>query len=296
MASSNPSHTPRALMKYAKMPIDYKHYANPMVHPMTGETISSYKKLMHNPATAEVWQTEFGKDFGNMAQGDNKTGQKGTNAMFVMTHNEIARTIAANKRFTYGNPVVNYRPQKEFPYRIRITAGGNSIKYDASASVRMADLDNTKLHWNSVISTKDARYMCLDIKNFYLTAALEYYGYMKIPLTLFPAWIVKQYNLNKHALHSFVYLEMRQAVWGLPQAGILANKRLCQKLAPFGYHESKNTPGLWYHESRPITFTLVVDNFGVKYVSKEDVKHLITCIKMDYTITEDWMGNLYCGI
>ncbi len=134
-----------------------------------------------------------------MAQGDNKTGQKGKNAMFVMTRDKIARTIAANKHFTYGNPVVDYRPQKEFPHCIQITAGGNLIKYDASASVRMADLDTTKLHWNSVISTKDTRYMCLDIKNFYLTAALEYYEYMKIPLTLLPAWIVEQYDLNKHA-------------------------------------------------------------------------------------------------
>ncbi len=82
-----------------------------MVHPVTGETISSYKKLMHDPATAKVWQTA-------LAQGDNKTGQKGTNAMFVMTHDKIARTIAANKRFTYGNPVVDYRPQKEFPHCI----------------------------------------------------------------------------------------------------------------------------------------------------------------------------------
>ena len=61
-----------------------------MVHPVTGQAISSYKKLMNDPATAEVWQMPFGKDFGSMCQGDNKTGQKGTNAMFVMTHNDIA--------------------------------------------------------------------------------------------------------------------------------------------------------------------------------------------------------------
>jgi hypothetical protein len=47
-------HTPCSLMKYAKMPINYKHYACPMVHPITGQTISSYKKRMHDPATAEV--------------------------------------------------------------------------------------------------------------------------------------------------------------------------------------------------------------------------------------------------
>jgi hypothetical protein len=47
-----------------------------MVHPTTGKTISSYKKLMNNPVMMEILQTAFGKDFGGMAQGDNKTGQK----------------------------------------------------------------------------------------------------------------------------------------------------------------------------------------------------------------------------
>jgi hypothetical protein len=89
---------------------------------------------------------------------------------------------------------------------------------------------------------------------------------------------------------------MRRAVWGLPQAGILANKRLQRKLAPFGYHESANTPGLWRHESRPLTFTLVVDDFGIKFVNKADVDHLIASIKKTYTLTEDWTGGLYCRI
>jgi hypothetical protein len=52
----------------------------------------------------------------------------------------------------------------------------------------MANLDTVKLYWNSVVSTDKARYMCLDIKNLYLTAALEYFEYMKIPLSLFPTW------------------------------------------------------------------------------------------------------------
>ena len=95
--------------------INLEHYANPMVHPVTGKTISSYKKLMHDPATAETWQTAFGKDFGGMAQGDNKTGQKGTNAMFVMKHHEIETAYREKKFFTFANPVVDYRPQKDDP-------------------------------------------------------------------------------------------------------------------------------------------------------------------------------------
>jgi hypothetical protein len=104
--------------------------------------------------------------------------------------------------------------------------------------------------------------MCLDSEFFYLTAALEYLKYMKMPLTLFPSWIVKQYDLKTHSKDGWVNLEMRWAVWGLPQVGILANKHLQCKLAPFGYYECVNTPGLWYHETQPISFTLVVMTLG----------------------------------
>jgi hypothetical protein len=111
---------PNALWKHHVQQVapNLEHYANPMVHPITGETISSYKKLMKDPATAEVWQTAFGKEFGGMAQGDNKTGQKGTNAMFVMNHGNIKKILAAGKKITYANPVVDHRPQKEDPNRI----------------------------------------------------------------------------------------------------------------------------------------------------------------------------------
>ncbi len=102
--------------------------------------------------------------------------------------------------------------------------------------------------------------------------------------------------MEKQALNGYIHLEMQRAVWGLPQAGILANKHLRQKLALFGYFESTNTPGLWYHKTCPITFMLMVDNFGVKYVNNDDMDHLLASIKKNYMLTKDWTGNLYCGI
>jgi hypothetical protein len=83
---------------------------------------------------------------------------------------------------------------------------------------------------------------------------------------------------------------------GSPQAGILANKLLRKQLAPHGYYECKQTPGLWKHALWPISFTLVVDDFGVKYTDKKDIDHLINSLKKDYELTEDWDGDLYCGI
>jgi len=86
----------------------FVHFASPMVHPTTGETISSYKRLMNDPETVEVWQTAFGKDFGGMAQGDNKTGQKGMNSVLIMRHKEIDIVKAAGHTWTYARIVVNH--------------------------------------------------------------------------------------------------------------------------------------------------------------------------------------------
>jgi hypothetical protein len=77
---------------------------------------------MHNLATAETWQTAFGKDFGGMAQCDNKTGQRGTNAMFIMTHDKIKHVLREGKKFTCSNPIVDYCLQKDNPHCIQITA------------------------------------------------------------------------------------------------------------------------------------------------------------------------------
>ncbi len=167
-------------------PSHIKHFALPIFHPMTGKTISSYNQLMNDPMTAEKWQMAFGKDFSGMVQGDNKTGPKGANATFVIMYDEIKHMLQQNKKFTYGNPVVDYRPQKEDPNRIQIRAGGNLATYESSPLVCTADFDTAKLHWNSVIRTTGAQYMCLDIKLFYLTARLKFFEYMRMPLVLFP--------------------------------------------------------------------------------------------------------------
>ena len=102
--------TPRTFfpIAYENIVPNFAHFASPMVHPTTGETISSYKMLMNDPETADVWQTAFGKDFGGTAQGDNKTGQNGTNSVFIMTHKEINIAKAAGHKWTYARVVVDY--------------------------------------------------------------------------------------------------------------------------------------------------------------------------------------------
>ncbi len=57
-----------------------------------------------------------------------------------------------------------------------------------------------------------------------------------------------------------------------------------------------NTPGLWRHETRPITFSLVVDNFRVKYVGKQHADNFLLLNEETYQLTKDWAGDLYCSI
>ncbi len=83
-----------------------------------------------------------------------------------MKHNKLAQILWAGKKITFAHPVVNHRPQKENPNQIRITAMGNLMSYEGELSVCTADINTAKIHWNSIISTKKAKYMCLDINFF----------------------------------------------------------------------------------------------------------------------------------
>jgi hypothetical protein len=55
-------------------------------------------------------------------------------------------------------------------------------------------------------------------------------------------------------------------------------------------------PGYWKHMWQPISFTLVVDDFSVKYSGKEHIHHLIQVLKQDNQIEEDWGGAQYIGL
>ena len=76
-----------------------------------------------------------------------------------------------------------------------------------------------------------------------------------------------------------IYIMATKGMYGLPQAGLNANELLEKRLSKHGYRQSKLVPGLWKHDTRPIQFTLVVDNFGVKYAGEEHVHHLQPVLK-----------------
>ena len=89
---------------------------------------------------------------------------------------------------------------------------------------------------------------------------------MRVHISQIPDEIIKQYNLLQlQDDDGWIYIEVQKGMYGLPHAGMLANKLLATWLAKFGYYQTPNTNGLWKHTTRPITFILVVDDFGVAY-------------------------------
>ena len=129
--------------------------------------------------------------------------------------------------------------------------------------------------------------MCIDIKNMYLATPLDRAEYMRIHKNLIPSKFQQAYNLHTKYKGDFLYIKIIRGMYGLPQAGILANKLLKEHLKPFRYYEVEHTPGIWRHQTLPLFFTLVVDNFGIQYVDSAHAQRLINALQQQYELSID---------
>ena len=101
--------------------------------------------------------------------------------------------------------------------------------------------------------------MTLDIKEFYYETAMVRYEYMKLALACIPDKIIEQYSLHTLSSDGWVYFNIRKGRPALEQSGRIANGQLKAHLAKFGFAPVTRTPALWKHDTKPIWFSLVVD-------------------------------------
>ena len=189
-----------------------------------------------------------------------------------------------------------YRAQKADPYRIRITVGGDQIHYAGETFTPNADITTSKVLFNSVISTPGTKFMTIDIKDFYLSTDMPEFEYMWLPRWIFPPEFITNYNIEHLFYKDRIMVEIQKGMYGLPQAGRLAYIKLLDNLATHGYVRAGLTPGLFKHKTRKTIFSLVVDDFGVKYSTLDDAHHLINSLQQHYPITIDWTGKIFLGI
>ena len=76
-------------------------------------------------------------------------------------------------------------------------------------------------------------------------------------------------------------------LWVLCDYGRISHDTLVKHIAPYGYHSSIKNLGLWTHKNQQINFTLVVDDFGVKYLGKEHALRLKVVLEDKYKVTID---------
>jgi hypothetical protein len=201
-------------------------------------------------------------------------------------------SIPKYRKITYGKLVCDFNPNKTDKHRVRWTVGGDRLDYSGDTATSTADITTFKILINSTLSTTKAKMMMMDIQNYYLGTPLPAYEYMILPITILPLDIIEKYDLKRLAVNGWVYLEIRKGVYGLKQAGLLANQLLQKRLKPFGYYPARHTPGIWLHNTKPSAFSLVVDDFAVKYVTKSDANHLRDVLLQHYEITTDWEGTV----
>jgi hypothetical protein len=131
-----------------------------------------------------------------------------------------------DRKITYGKIVCDYKPHKKEKERVRLTVGGDRLDYSGDVATSTADITIFKILINSTLSTEDAAMTMMDIKNYYLGTPLPRFEYMKMLLSRFHKEIIQKYNLNALAVDGWVYIDNRKGMYGLKQAGLLANQLL----------------------------------------------------------------------
>ena len=182
---------------------------------------------------------------------------------------------------------------------MRLTLGGDKLDYFGETASPAENLLETKILINSVISDAEmgAKFMSLDIKDFFLQSHLPEKEYLRIHKRYFIENFRKLYNLaNIINNDGYVYCEIVKGMYGLKQAAILAYKKLKTNLEAAGYYQIENTMGLWKHKTNNIAFVLCVDDFGVKYFNQDGINHLISTLQKHYVITIDKSGKNFCGL
>ena len=210
--------------------------------------------------------------------------------------------IPINKRndISYYNPQCKTKDKPDGIHcRIRGTFGGDRSKYTGKTASYQAEMSTVKLLLNKTVSDDNSRWMSLDIVDMYLHTKLpdNEWAYMTIQLADIPQVIIDKYKIMDYVRpgSTKIYVEVRGALYGMKQSGYLAQQELTQHLANHGYLPSKQTPCLFHHITDDIEFTLITDDFGVRYGNKAAADKLIEVMKRKYPMTIDWTGQKYAG-
>jgi len=199
-------------------PAVHTDQANAVLNLETGK-LEEYRQLRHGKDKVH-WIHSFSNELGRLAQGIQDI--KGTDCITFIYYKDIPK----GQKIAYAHIICNIRPQKKETYHTCMTIGRNLLDYNGNTKTLTADLITLKLLLNSVLSIPKAKFMTIDIKNFYLETKLKNNQYMFLPAELIPDEIMQAYNLHNKIHNSNLYMEINKGIYSLKEAGTLANQQL----------------------------------------------------------------------
>ena len=204
------------------------HLAMAVFDESTGTMMEMRELRRHSdPKIRDVWETSVANEFGRLLKGigrKNNNGKSRVGEGHDTFHFIKKERVPRDKKVTYARFCCDVRPQKDEENRTRITVGGDQLQYDGETSTEVASMETTKIHINSTISTKGARYACADVGNFYTNSRLESPEYMRIHERDIPQEVKDEYNVMNYVdKDGYVYCEINGALYGLSQSGYIAN-------------------------------------------------------------------------
>jgi hypothetical protein len=217
------------------------------------------------------------------------------------------KMIPRGETITYYNPQCKEKLATEnetqfVEYRVRGTFGGDNSGYNGVTSSQTAEYLTTKVLLNATLSDRmlkdpDTKFATADMVDFYLGAVLDQPGYLGMKAAAFSQEIIDMYSLREYIDdNGTIYFQVVKCMYGHPASGRLSNMKLVAILKDAGYHEDAFVDCLFRHETRNITFALVVDDMGIKYSKVEDVEHLVATIAPHWKVKLDYSGSQFLGM
>jgi hypothetical protein len=205
-----------------------------------------------------------------------------------------------------GRPATYYNPQykqNKNGFRVRGTLGGDRMpKGTAEArTAHTAPMEAIKILIASTVSDQ-AKHptvgaMVVDVKDAYLHSVLAEPCYMRIRLDQLAPATVEKYGLEALAKNGSVLHKVVKGIYGHPEAGRLWQETLIREcLTPAGFKALPSSPCLFANKDKTVVFSLVVDDFFIKYRSRLEAEPLLTALRALYTITVDEQANKYLGL
>ncbi len=167
--------------------------------------------------------------------------------------------------------------------RVRWTIGGDKIDVDYEVGTNTAALPTVNALFHYIVSTHSLM-ATIDIVDYYLGAILPSPESVRIDVSCISLPTLTKLGLLPFLRHShgkpFLFCDVLKTVPGLPQSGLLSQLRLVALLTQHGY--SNIPPPFFRHHTHSTAFSLVVDDFLVRYSHPSELDHLVSCLASLY--------------